>query len=151
MTEQMNLEALLRRDGVLVYKTRGVSMRPLFKENRDLVTIRPCQRGGLKKYDVPLYRRRDGRFTLHRIIGVQNDTYVIRGDNTFAKEYVPESQIVGVLTEFQRKGKKHTVDESGYRAYARFWNAVYPVRLVLHKVRRLGGKIKRAIKGEQKP
>lgn len=151
MTEQLNLEALLRRDGVLVYKTRGVSMRPLFKENRDLVTIRPCKRGGLKKYDVPLYRRRDGRFTLHRIIGVQNDTYVIRGDNTFAKEYVPESQIVGVLTEFQRKGKQHTVDESGYRAYARFWNAVYPVRLVLHKVRRLGGKIKRAIKGEQKP
>lgn len=151
MTEQLNLEALLRRDGVLVYKTRGVSMRPLFKENRDLVTIRPCKRGGLKKYDVPLYRRRDGRFTLHRIIGVQNDTYVIRGDNTFAKEYVPESRIVGVLTEFQRKGKQHTVDESGYRAYARFWNAVYPVRLALHKVRRLGGKIKRAIKGEQKP
>ena len=48
MTEQLNLEALLRRDGVLVYKTRGVSMRPLFKENRDLVTIRPCKRGGLK-------------------------------------------------------------------------------------------------------
>ena len=38
----------MRRDGVLVYKTNGVSMRPLFKENRDLVTVRPVK-GELKK------------------------------------------------------------------------------------------------------
>lgn len=151
MTERLNLEELLRRDGVLVYKTRGVSMRPLFRENRDLVTIRPYRGGGLQKYDVPLYRRSDGRFLLHRVIGVQNGAYVIRGDNTFEKEFVPESRVVGVLTEFRRKGKRHTVEESGYRTYARLWNTVYPVRLVLHKIRRLGGKIKRSIKGEHKP
>jgi len=151
MTERLNLEELLRRDGVLVYKTRGVSMRPLLKENRDLVTVRPYPGNGLQKYDVPLYRRGDGRFLLHRVIGVKNGVYVIRGDNTFEKELVPESEVVGILTAFRRKGKQHTVEESGYRAYARFWNAVYPIRLVLHKIRRLGGKLKRAIKGEHKP
>lgn len=142
-----NFEELLRRDGYLVYKTRGVSMRPLFRENRDLVTIRPLT-GRLQKYDVPLYRRRGGGYLLHRVIGFKDGCYIIRGDNTFVREIVPESMVVGVLTEFKRKQKKHTVDETGYRVYARVWHFIYPVRLVLHKLRRLGGKIKRALKGE---
>ena len=140
------MEELLKRDGVLVYKTRGVSMRPLFKENRDLVTVRVFD-GRLKKYDVPLYRRGDKRYVLHRIIEVRDNDYVIRGDNTFAKEYVSDNAIIGVLTEFKRKGKDCSVDSRGYRFYARFWNFIYPVRFVLHKLRRLGGKIKRKIKG----
>ena len=81
MSAERTLEEMLRRDGFLVYKTRGVSMRPLLKENRDLVTIRPFD-GRLKKYDVPLYRRRGNRYTLHRIIAVRENDYVIRGDNT---------------------------------------------------------------------
>lgn len=147
MSTTPNFEELLQRDGYLVYKTRGVSMRPLFRENRDLVTIRPVT-GRLQKYDVPLYRRRDGGYVLHRIIGEQNGCYIIRGDNTFVKETVKPDRIVGVLTEFKRKQKHHTVTESGYRVYARVWNGIYPVRFVLHKVRRFGGKIKRALKGE---
>ncbi len=147
MSTKAGFDDILKRDGFLVYKTRGVSMRPLFKENRDLVTIRPFE-GTLKKYDVPLYRRRDRRFTLHRIIAVRDNDYVIRGDNTFVKEYVPRSDVVGVLTEFKRKGKNHTVDETGYRVYVRVWHFIYPLRWVLHKLRRFGGKIKRALKGK---
>ena len=149
MSENMTMEELLKRDGFLVYKTRGVSMRPLFKENRDLVTIRPFD-GRLKKYDVPLYRRRDKRYTLHRIIKVRENDYVIRGDNTFFKEYVSDNAIVGVLTSFQRKKKEYPVTSRGYRFYARFWNFIYPLRFVLHKCRRLGGKVKRALKGGAK-
>lgn len=146
MMENNRFEDLLQRDGFLVYKTRGASMRPLLKQNRDLVTVRPFE-GRLKKYDVPLYRVND-RYTLHRIIAVREGEYVIRGDNTFVKEYVPDSAVIGVLTEFQRKKKTHSVDETGYRVYARVWNGIYPVRLALHKLRRFGGKIKRALKGE---
>lgn len=149
MSQTVSMEDLLRRDGVLVYKTRGVSMRPLFKENRDLVTIRPFD-GRLKKYDVPLYRRSGKRYTLHRIIEVRDNEYVIRGDNTFVKEHVPDNAVVGVLTDFQRKGKNYSVSSRGYRFYARFWNLIYPVRWVLHKCRRFCGKIKRAVKGGNK-
>ena len=35
----MTLEDLLQRDGRLVYKTRGVSMEPMLRQNRDLVII----------------------------------------------------------------------------------------------------------------
>ncbi len=53
MSTKAGFDDILKRDGFLVYKTRGVSMRPLFKENRDLVTIRPFE-GTLKKFDVPI-------------------------------------------------------------------------------------------------
>lgn len=149
MSAEPKLEALLARDGFLIYKTRGVSMRPLLKEGRDLVTIRTFD-GRLKKYDVPLYRRRDGGYLLHRIIEVKPDHYVIRGDNTFVKEHVPDKELVGVLVAFKRKGKDFTVDSRGYRLYAKLWNCIYPVRWLAHKCRRFCGRIKRAIQGRSK-
>ena len=128
-------ESLLARDGYLVYKTRGVSMEPMLRQNKDLVTIRvPVSR--LQKYDVALYRRGDA-YVLHRVIGVTPDHYRIRGDNTYAVETVPDSAVIGVLTGFQRKGKPHAVTERGYRLYARLWHGIYPLRAGYTRLRRL--------------
>ncbi len=144
MSQKSHIEQMLERDGVIVYKTRGVSMRPMLKQNRDLVTVRKFE-GRLKKYDVPLYRRKTGGYVLHRIIGLKDDCYIIRGDNTFKKEYVPDSEVLGVLTEFKRKGRDHSVDSAGYKLYARFWNLIYPLRWVMRKSKVLGSKVKRFI------
>ena len=128
-------EDLLARDGLLVYKTRGVSMEPMLRQNRDLVTIRvPASR--LKKYDVALYKRGE-TYVMHRVIGVASDHYLIRGDNTYVVEHVPDSAVIGVLTVFKRKGREHDVTERGYRLYVRFWNAIYPLRALFMRCRRL--------------
>ena len=120
------IEALLARDGRLVYRTKGVSMRPMLKQNRDLVIIQaPASR--LKKYDVALYRRGKD-YVLHRVIGVAEDHYLIRGDNTYAVEHVPDGDVIGVLTGFQRKGREYRVTDRSYRCYVRLWCAAYPVR-----------------------
>ena len=121
-----SLEALLERDGRLVYKTKGISMLPMLHQDRDLVILRvPSAR--LQKYDVALYKRGEN-YVLHRVIGVESDHYRIRGDNTYSVERVPFDAIIGVLTGFQRKGKQYSVTDGGYRRYVRFWCAVYPVR-----------------------
>ena len=128
-------EDLLQKDGKLVYKTKGTSMKPMLRQNRDLVIIEaPSSR--LQKYDVALYRRGES-YVLHRVIGVESDHYRIRGDNTYAVERVPFGNVIGVLTSFNRKGKTHAVTERGYRFYARFWNAIYPLRALLRRIRRL--------------
>ena len=127
-------EDLLARDGKLVYKTRGVSMEPMLRQNRDLVVIQiPSSR--LRKNDVALYKRGTD-YVLHRVIGVADDHYLIRGDNTYAVETVPDDAVIGVLTGFQRKGKKHDVTDRGYRLYVRFWHAVYPIRYGYIRFRR---------------
>ncbi|MBR7032578.1 MAG: S24/S26 family peptidase [Clostridia bacterium] len=132
------IEEVLARDGIIVYKTRGVSMEPMLRQNRDLVTIRvpDCR---LKRFDVALYRRGDDH-VLHRVIKVKEDYYIIRGDNTFSLETVPDDDVIGVLTGFIRKGKEHSVTERGYRFYARIWNGIYPIRSCWVRLRRLAGK-----------
>ena len=45
---KLTFENILDRDGILVYKTKGVSMRPLLRQDRDLVVIeKKIRRQGL--------------------------------------------------------------------------------------------------------
>ena len=138
-----SFEEYLAEEGKLVYKTRGVSMEPMLRQNRDLVVIEVPD-GRLKRYDVAFYRRREA-YVLHRVIRVTEDGYRIRGDNTYSIEIVPESDIIGVLTGFCRKGKEYTTDNRAYRRYVRFWCAIYPIRALWVRCRRLGGKILRKL------
>ena len=134
-----SFEELLARDGKLVYKTRGVSMMPMLHENRDLVFITVPQRR-LRKYDVALYKRGES-YVLHRVLKPEDGFYLIRGDNTYTVEKVPDDKVIGVLTGFKRKGKEYSVDHKGYRAYVRIWCAIYPLRAVYACIRRTAGRL----------
>ena len=124
----VSLEDLLARDGVLVYKIKGTSMEPMLRQNRDLVVVRPPS-SRLRKYDVALYKR-GGNYVLHRVVGVRNGCYLIRGDNTFSTEIVPENAVIGVLVSFTHKGRQCNVTERGYLRYVRIWDILYPLRFV---------------------
>ena len=138
------IERELDRYGSYASVTRGVSMRPLFKTDRDMVIISKPE-GELRPLDVALYRSRSGMYTLHRVIRVKENEYIIRGDNTFVKEHIAKERIIGVLTEFNRKGKHHTVNDRSYRIYSFFWNFIYPLRYVLHLPRPILGAIYRRL------
>ena len=130
----MTFEEILAREGKLVYRTKGTSMEPMLRQNRDLITVEvPSAR--LARFDVALYKRGDSN-VLHRVIRVKDGYYLIRGDNTFSLEEVPFERVFGVLTAFVRKGKHHSVTEKGYRAYVRFWNTIYPLRKLWYWMRR---------------
>ncbi len=142
--EQGVIESELEKHGSYASVTRGISMRPLFKTSRDMVIITPPP-SEFKKYDVVLYTGAGNKYTMHRIIGFDGDVLIIRGDNTYRRERVPVSNVIGILTEFNRRGKHHTVEERGYKIYSRIWHYLYPVRHFLHLLRRLASKIKHAI------
>ena len=127
-------EEILAKDGRLIYKTKGVSMQPMLTQNRDLVIIETFE-GRLKPYDVALYKR-GKQYVLHRVISLGEGVYYIRGDNTYMIETVPETNDLGVLTGFVRKGKSHLVTEPGYRFYSRFRHKIYPLRAFRMRCRR---------------
>ena len=136
------IEQQIAENGFYISTTVGVSMRPMLRNRRDRVIIRSTDGGRLSKWDLPLYKRPDGKYVLHRVIEVRDGYYVIRGDNTYAKEHVPDDWIVGVMTEFYR-GKRHVLATNrGYRRYAAFWQAVYPLRLPFHWLRRAASFVK---------
>ncbi len=141
-TATRRIEDELSKHGTYAANTVGVSMRPLFKTHRDAVVLKAVD-GELKKYDVVLYTNNSGSYLLHRIIGKKEDLYVIRGDNTYVKEYVPKSRVIAYMVSFNRKWKHHTTDEPGYKFYSRMWNFIYPIRLPVHKFFALLRKIKR--------
>ena len=124
----MTFEEVLARDGKLVYKTRGKSMEPMLRQDRDLVILgAPSDR--LQRYDVAMYRRGKA-YVLHRVIQVRGNDYLFRGDNTYAEEIVYPEAVIGVLTGFVRKGKQISVTDRKYRLYVKCWCAAYPLRRV---------------------
>ena len=142
-TEYERATASLSTYGFFASGTLGKSMRPLFREGRDVVIVKQCITAP-RKYDVVLYGR-GGKCVLHRVIKKRGDMNIIRGDNTYNLEYIPDSQIIGILIEYDRGKKHHTVDEFGYKFYSRFWNFIYPFRFFFIYVSRLCAKIVRKL------
>ena len=119
------------------FTPHGISMRPMLYGGRDQVVLSPVPEK-LKKYDLPLYRRDDGQFVLHRVVRV-GKTYTCIGDNQFAYEPgVRHDQMIAVTTGFFRKGTFCSVNSFGYRMYSRLWCWTrLPRRVVLAVFRRL--------------
>ncbi len=131
---QGNIEEMISSEGLYIGTTVGISMRPLFKDRRDNVLIRPIN-GKLKKYDVPLYKRGD-RYILHRIIKITKNGYVIRGDNCDNCEFdITDEKIVGVLKGAWRKDKYFSVDNFFYKVYSRLVVFCHPLRTLYKRCR----------------
>ena len=129
-------EHLATPDTCYVSTTSGYSMWPMLRDRRDRVVIRSVDGQRLARHELPLYVRPDGTYVLHRILARRDGYYVIRGDNTYVKEKIPDERIVGVMTEFYR-GKRHVLaSDRGYRRYAAFWQTIYPLRLPFHWLHR---------------
>ncbi|MBR7071140.1 MAG: S24/S26 family peptidase [Clostridia bacterium] len=123
-----NVEDLLKHQSEAMAMTAGGSMRPLFRQHRDIVVIERVTRP-LKKNDVPLYHKKGyHQLVLHRIIKITENGYVIRGDNLLDKETdITDQDIVGVLKAFYRKGKYVVCAESfWYQVYIRFVYLRFP-------------------------
>lgn len=141
-----SIEELILSQGESISSTSGISMYPMLRHRRDMVVIEKVDRP-LKKHDVPLYRAKSGKLLLHRILRVESDRYVIRGDNTYALEYVPKESVIGVLKEFHRNGKRYDcATNKKYKVYVFFMRLFYPLRYLWKKViRPVLSKIKHTI------
>ena len=128
-------EDVIERDGRLVYTNVGDSMRPLIRQDRDILIIEKPHRR-LKKYDVPLYRRDSGQYVLHRVLKVRDNDYVICGDNRYSKEYgITDRHIIGVLTAVVRDGKEIPITDLWYRLYVHLWCDLFPLRAFILKAK----------------
>ena len=129
MSEKKTIEEYINENGSLVYTNVGVSMMALLRQGKDVFTIRKKGQERCKVGDVVLYKRPPSSYVLHRIIEVKDDSYVIMGDNCVSKEYgIKDSDIIGIMTDYSRNGKNHTVDEMGYKAYSFTVLHTIPVR-----------------------
>lgn len=145
--EALTIEQALKQEGVYVGPTVGISMLPMLKTGRDSIVVRPAEHR-LKVLDVALYKRGDN-YVLHRVISVTETGYIIRGDNCYSDEIVPEERILGVLCEFFRKDKHILCTDKRYLQYAKRRVRNYPFRRFLFLVRQKIKSILRRILGRK--
>ncbi len=114
-------------------KITGYSMYPLVSSYRDSVVLTKAK--ALKKGDVPFFRRTDGSYILHRIVGIKNGAYKICGDYEQKIEYpVYPQQVVAVAKGFYRGGKYISCDSLGYKIYKAFWMNTFLLRPLMLKI-----------------
>lgn len=119
--------------GDVLISASGDSMYPLFRHQKDQVRLSRVERT-LKKYDMILYRRDNGQYVLHRIVGVGEEGFILRGDAQTVNEYpIRENQIIAKVSGFARKGKEHTCDEMSYRFYVYLWTHTVLLRRIYRK------------------
>ena len=124
------------------FSPRGISMLPMIVQGRDSVTLSPTPKK-LKKYNIPLYRRNDGSFVLHRVVKV-GKTYTCVGDNQIALEKgVTHESVIAVVSSFNRNGKEICVTDLGYMIYCRFWCGTRIFRRIWRGIKRRAKKILR--------
>ena len=151
LNKQTNLDAVisiinekLDAGGTVIFTPNGTSMLPMLRDGKDVVMLKKPE-GRLHLFDIPLYKRENGTYVLHRVIGFDKDgSYILCGDNQFVKEKgINDSMIIAVLTGFERKGKSYSTKSFSYRLYVIFWYCTRFFRHVFRSVKyRMGVKRK---------
>ena len=141
------IKETLDQGGTFSLTITGTSMYPFIVGGRDKVTLSPLPEK-LKKNDLPLYRRANGAFVLHRIVKVCKDgTYTCCGDHQWwLEKNLRRDQMIGLATEYVRKGKKLTNKNVLYRMYRTFWTWVLPIRKHFFRLNGKWNGLKRRIK-----
>lgn len=100
------LAGVLERQASFRFKAKGWSMSPFIRDN-DIITIsqRPEPVVGIGipvAFVCPVAKK----LKVHRIIGRNNDNYLIKGDRLFKPDgLIPGKNIRGVVTRVERGGK----------------------------------------------
>lgn len=128
--------------GTVELPTTGTSMLPLLVWGRDSVDIQKTETP--KTGDIIFYRRDNGQFVLHRIVGKNENGFILCGDNQWVKEYgIRPHNIIAVVTAINRKGKKIDTDNKTYRLYSLLWVRILPIRkyilIFMRKMKKLFG------------
>jgi hypothetical protein len=110
---------------------RGRSMRPFLEDERDkalLIAAKDIHVG-----DVVLAEIIKGHFVLHRIIKIDGNHVVLRGDGNMNVEHCEKKDVKALALGFYRKNRTKLDSTKGmkWRVYSWIWVRLYPFRRYL--------------------
>lgn len=121
------IKETLQSGGTVELPITGTSMFPLLKAGRDTVIIKADSSYNIG--DIIFYRRDDGHFVLHRIVGTDENGYILCGDNqTVLEKNITEKHIIAKVTELHRDRKIISANDPKYLRKVDFWIKALPHR-----------------------
>ena len=116
------IEKYIIENGEFIAIPVGTSMYPMLRNRRDSVYLIKYDGSGLKKYDLPVYKRIDGSQVMHRCLGKDDNGYIMCGDNQWILEKgVKDEQIIALAKGFYRDEKYIANENILYRLYCKLW------------------------------
>ncbi len=132
--EAVMTEVLENGSKVTVFAS-GHSMEPLIHDGKDCVVLKKTEKKP-RKGDVIFYKRNNGRLVLHRIIGEDENGFILRGDNQWWKEYgINENQVVAVLDSIEKNGRNYKADGFYCGTYKFFLPCIKWTRRIKNSIR----------------
>ena len=114
--------SLLAEGQEVVLLTKGGSMMPFLRSERDSVALRKLDK--VEVGDIVLAHLGGGRYVLHRIIAIDGDNVTLMGDgNLKGTESCLKSDISGTVVRILKASGKEYVPGKG-----RWWRALKPFR-----------------------
>lgn len=121
------IKETLESGGTVELPITGTSMFPLLKAGRDTVIIKKSDEYSVG--DIIFYRRNDGHFVLHRIVGTDESGFILCGDNqTDLEKGITEQNIIAKAIELHRNGKNIDVNDKKYKKRVKLWIKALPHR-----------------------
>lgn len=106
----------------------GSSMTPFLAPGRDTVYLSSISEP-LRRGDMVLYRRDNGRYVLHRILRVSGDSYTMVGDaQSIPEPGIRREQILAIVRAVRRKDKLLQKGSFWWVFFERIWIHLVPVR-----------------------
>lgn len=143
------MRQVLDSGGEFRFYPRGLSMLPLLRQGIDSVAVvSPPQQ--LRRRDIPLYIRPDGHYVMHRVLGADENGYIMCGDNQLTPEHgITHDRICGVVRAIYRgrRQRRHEATSLGLRLYGVLW-CIMPLRRAIFLCRRVAARLRRVVRGK---
>jgi len=125
----------------------GSSMMPFLRENIDSVELSATDFESLRFGQIPLIRRTDGHYVLHRVIRKKKDCFYIAGDaHLWIEGPIYPEQLVAVVTKIWRGDRQISTSGITWNILSFIWWLRIPAHRVLRIPYRLLKKVFRIVR-----
>ncbi|MBR4994530.1 MAG: peptidase S41 [Alistipes sp.] len=116
------VERLLGQGQCVTIPVKGHSMRPMMHNERDKVTLTPCNEEQIEVGAVVLFRHHNGHI-MHRICAIDGEKVTFAGDGNYrTKEQAERKDIVAKVVSITRlSGQVIKLDSARWRIYSALW------------------------------
>lgn len=127
MMEQ--IRSLIAEGKTVTLTVKGWSMNPFLSNMRDCITLGPWEDSQIRKGCVALVLDTRGNYLIHRIIRREGNIVTLMGDGNVAQtEQATLGNVIAIMYEVERKGRKYTPESFVWRTYSWIWDKLTPVR-----------------------
>lgn len=137
---------ILNEGHTVTLRLKGYSMRPFLEDGRDKALLTKAINP--KVGDPVLAEVGQRHYVLHRIIKIDGERVILRGDGNIGIETCNIGDVQGAVIGFYRKGRDtlDRTDDWKWKTYSFIWTHLFPIRRYLLALYRLGIRMKKILK-----